>query len=84
MTYALDILAAVAGRQGAALHAARLFSAAEALRRGIGVALQGQEEDVYRARVAEARAGVDVAAWTDAWAVGRHMRPREVMALYND
>ncbi len=84
MTYALDILAAVAGSQGAALHAARLFGAAEALRRGIGVALQGQEEDVYRARVAAARAEVDAVAWTTAWTEGQHMRPEEAMALYND
>jgi DNA-binding CsgD family transcriptional regulator len=76
----LEGLAAVVAAEGGIVRAARLWGAAEALLEQIEVGVHTYVSDcsLHRSRVA-ARARLDEAAWTAAWAEGRAMSPEQVV-----
>jgi predicted ATPase/class 3 adenylate cyclase len=69
----LDGLACVAGTEGGAERAARLFGAAEALREAVGWPLNPEEEALREPFLDAARSKLDEASWEEAWAGGRAM-----------
>jgi predicted ATPase/DNA-binding SARP family transcriptional activator/DNA-binding CsgD family transcriptional regulator len=77
VAYALDSFAGIAGAKGQGERAARLFGAAEALRKSIGAPLHGTDLPDYERSVAAARAEVDEAAWEAAFAQGMAMSAEE-------
>jgi predicted ATPase len=69
----LEGLAGVAGEHGRAAQAARLFGAASVLRESIGTPLTPIERARYDTIISAARAHLDEATWTAAWAAGQAM-----------
>ncbi len=69
----LEWLAAVAGAAGQSARAARLFGAAEQLRRDTGMARFAPDRPAYERDVAAVRAELDEAVFTASWAEGRAM-----------
>ena len=76
----LEELAGVAGAQGQAERAARLYGAAEALREAIGAPIVPVDRARYERAVAAARTQLDAAAWTRLRAEGRAMPLEEAIA----
>jgi tetratricopeptide (TPR) repeat protein len=68
-----EVVAIVAARQEAVPRAARLWGAAEAVRRGVGIALAGVHEREHDAEVALAQSRIDAAMWLAAWREGAEM-----------
>jgi predicted ATPase/DNA-binding SARP family transcriptional activator/DNA-binding CsgD family transcriptional regulator len=75
----LETIAGIAGAQGSAQRAARLWGAAQALREDIGLQLLPRERDLHEPYVATARSRLDEAAWKKAWAEGRAMTLEEAV-----
>src|SRR5215210_2903961 len=71
----LELLAAAVSMRGDHGRAVRLFGAAEALREAVGAFVLPLYRAEYDLGVAAARAGMDEAALTAAWAEGRAMTP---------
>jgi non-specific serine/threonine protein kinase len=69
----LEGLAGVAGASGKIDRAARLFGAAEALRRTISIPLPAPDLPVYAGIVSQARAAADPEAWETWWDEGARM-----------
>jgi predicted ATPase/DNA-binding CsgD family transcriptional regulator len=69
----LDGLACVAGTEGGAERAARLFGAAEALREAVGWPLNPEEEALKEPYLRTARSQFEEGSWEVAWAEGRAM-----------
>jgi predicted ATPase/class 3 adenylate cyclase len=79
--YGLEGLGGVAAARGQAHCAARLFGAAEAVREVIDTPLSPVDHRHHERRIAVARAHLNEAAWTAAWAEGREM-PLEQAVTY--
>jgi hypothetical protein len=77
VAYSLDSFAVVAGAKGQGERAARLWGAAEALRKSIGAPLHPTERPDYDRSVATARAQLNETAWEAAWAEGMAMSAEE-------
>ena len=77
IAYGLLGLAGVAGARGDPARAGRLWGAAEALRKEIGLPLSYYDRSHYdyEGRLATARSRLDGAAWEAAWSEGRSMSP---------
>lgn len=75
----LHVAASLAGSEGRAVRAARLWGAAESLREGIGTILSLFERYLYEPYVTAAREVLDEAAWEAAWAEGKAMSLEEVV-----
>jgi predicted ATPase/DNA-binding CsgD family transcriptional regulator len=73
----LHISAALAGSQGRAVRSARLWGAAEALRRAIGTVLSPFECSYYEPYITATRSLLDEATWETAWAEGFTMTPEQ-------
>jgi len=71
----LHVSAVLAGLQGQAEVAARLWGAAEALRESLNISLAPIEVSYYDPLMDAARSQVDSKAWEAAWAEGRAMPP---------
>lgn len=78
--YCLAGLAGIAGAHRQPERAARLFSAAEALRESAGLPLPRVQRTDYDRDVAAARAQLDEAAFAVAWATGRALTLEEAIA----
>jgi predicted ATPase/transposase/transcriptional regulator with XRE-family HTH domain len=76
----LEGLASVAGTVGQPEHAARLWGAAEVLWEPVGWRASPAERAAYDRSVAAARAQLDPAAFTAAWAEGRAMSLEQAIA----
>lgn len=76
----LERLAALAGSQGQAERAARLWGAAAALREVLGAPLHPAERLELEETMGQVRAAIGDEAWRIAWEDGRAMSPEEAMA----
>jgi predicted ATPase/class 3 adenylate cyclase len=76
----LEGLACVAGSEGEAERAARLFGAAEALREAVGWQLMPEEDALKEPYLGSARSQLDEASWEAAWAEGRGMTFNEAVS----
>jgi predicted ATPase/DNA-binding SARP family transcriptional activator/DNA-binding CsgD family transcriptional regulator len=79
LVYILHIAAVLTISQGDPLRSARLWEAAEALRRAIGATLSAVSRYVYGPYIVTARARVSEAAWEAASAEGRAMTPEQAV-----
>jgi predicted ATPase/class 3 adenylate cyclase len=77
VAYALDCFAVTAGAKGQGERAARLWGAAEALRKSIGATLHGTDRPDYDRSVAASHAQLGEAEWEAAFAQGMAMSPEE-------
>jgi predicted ATPase len=77
----LEGLAGVVGVQGQAVHAARLFGLAAAVRDSIGAPLLAADRPRYESTVAAAREQLDDGAWTRAWCEGQASSVESELAL---
>jgi tetratricopeptide (TPR) repeat protein len=77
----LDGLAGVAGASGQPGFAARLFSAAEALRESLGAGIEFADAIDRNRNLTAARAKLDDAEWQAAWAEGQAMSLEQVVEL---
>jgi predicted ATPase/class 3 adenylate cyclase len=77
VAYALDSFAGIAGAKAQGERAARLFGAAEALRKSIGAPLHPTERPDYERSVAAARSQLNETAWKAAFAEGSAMSAEE-------
>jgi predicted ATPase/DNA-binding SARP family transcriptional activator/DNA-binding CsgD family transcriptional regulator len=75
--FQLQTSAALACSQGRPARAARLWGAAESLRETIGASHSPVEARAFGSYVDAARAGLDAAAWEEAWAEGKAMMVEE-------
>jgi DNA-binding CsgD family transcriptional regulator len=75
--YCLEGFAGLAGARAQGARAARLWGAAEALRRTIGAPPTPEARRYYERSMAAARALLGEAAWEAVWAEGREMSPEE-------
>jgi predicted ATPase/DNA-binding SARP family transcriptional activator/DNA-binding CsgD family transcriptional regulator len=75
----LHASAALASSQGRLSRSARLWGAAESVRETIGATLSPVELHVYGPYINAARAGLDEAAWEEAWAEGKAMTVEEAV-----
>jgi predicted ATPase/DNA-binding CsgD family transcriptional regulator len=75
----LHVSAVLAGLQGQAEAAARLWGAAEALRESLNISLAPIEVSYYDPLMDAARSKVDPEAWEVAWAEGRAMPPEKAV-----
>ena len=75
----LEGLAGVAVAQGHLEHAARLLGAAAALREATGAPLSPRERVRYDRDVSTVQAGLDEAAFAEAWAMGKAMPPEQII-----
>jgi len=75
---ALEGMAGVAGAQGHAERATRLFGAARALRTKIGAPLWPANGAWYEQRVTAARTDLGDDAWRAAWEKGEALTPKQV------
>jgi ATP/maltotriose-dependent transcriptional regulator MalT len=75
VVHCLEGLASIAGAEGSIVRAARLWGAAEALLEEIevGVHTYVPDRSLHQSQVAAARAQLEEAEWTAAWAEGRAM-----------
>jgi len=80
MALSLESFAAVAVAERQAEPAARLFGAAEALRELIQAPLPVSRRALYERYLAAARALLDGATFTRAWAEGRRMTPQQALS----
>lgn len=78
--FLLQASAAVACAQERPARAARLWGAAESLRETIGASLSPAEAHVHEPYAEAARAGLDAAAWEEAWAEGKAITAEEAAA----
>jgi tetratricopeptide (TPR) repeat protein len=69
----LERLARVAGKRGQSRRAARLYGAAGALREREDIPIMPVDRRVHEEGLAEAKAGLSEAEWSEAWGEGRHM-----------
>jgi hypothetical protein len=69
----------VAVAQGHLEHAARLLGAAAALREATGAPLSPRERVRYDRDVSTVQAGLDEAAFAEAWAMGKAMPPEQII-----
>ncbi|HSB90311.1 MAG TPA: tetratricopeptide repeat protein [Anaerolineales bacterium] len=69
----LEGLAGVAGAEGRADRAARLFGAADSLRKAIGIPLPAPDLPLYGRTVEQARQSADPGLWEEAWKQGTAM-----------
>jgi hypothetical protein len=76
----LEGFAHVAGAEGDAERAARLFGAAEALREALGAPLPPVERAHYDRSVAATRAALGEEAFAAAWAEGRALSLEQAIA----
>ena len=82
MVYALEELAAVAAARGRSLHSARLWGAAERLRKEVGSPRASKERSHYDRHLAASRAALgDDAAFDQAWQEGREMTTEQAIEL---
>jgi predicted ATPase/transcriptional regulator with XRE-family HTH domain len=79
-TYCLEGLAAIAGAQQHPERAARLFGAAETLRKAVGMPISPVNRAAYDRDVVTARAQLDDAAFAAAWAAGRVLTLEQAIA----
>jgi predicted ATPase len=77
VAYSLDSFAVIAGAKAQGERAARLWGAAEALRKTIGATLHGTDRPDYERSVAAARSQLNETTWEAAWAEGLAMSPEE-------
>jgi tetratricopeptide (TPR) repeat protein len=77
VAYSLDSFAVIAGAKGQGERAARLWGAAEALRKTIGATLHGTDRPDYDRSVTAVRSELDEAEWEAAFAQGRAMSAEE-------
>jgi DNA-binding CsgD family transcriptional regulator len=77
VAYALDSFAVIAGAKGQCERAARLWGAAEALRKTIGAAIHPTDRRDYERSVAAARAQLNESAWEAAFEEGMAMSAEE-------
>jgi predicted ATPase/DNA-binding SARP family transcriptional activator/DNA-binding CsgD family transcriptional regulator len=77
VAYALDSFAVIAGAKGQGERAARLWGAAEALRKTIGAAIHPTDRPDYDRSVAAVRSQLDEASWEAAFAQGMAMSAEE-------
>jgi tetratricopeptide (TPR) repeat protein len=77
VAHALDCFAVIAGAKGQGERAARLWGAAEALRKSIGAALHPTDRPDYDRSVTAARAQLGEAEWEAAFAEGMAMSAEE-------
>ena len=75
----LEIMAGGAGAQGRAQRAARLWGAAEAMRKDIGVPLQPEDRKLLDPYLATARSSLGEAVWQATLAEGRAMMPEQAI-----
>ncbi|MBM3121911.1 MAG: tetratricopeptide repeat protein, partial [Chloroflexi bacterium] len=76
----LEGLAGVAGASGKSERAARLFGAADSLRRAISIALPAPDLPLYERMVSRARAGADPEVWGIWWDEGARMELDRALA----
>ena len=76
----LDGLACVAGTEGGAERAVRLFGAAEALREAVGWHRNLEEEALREPYLRTARTQLEEGLWEQAWAEGRAMSFEEAVS----
>ncbi len=76
----LEDAARLASAQGQPLDAARLYGAADALRRTIHTPLAPGDRPIHERHVAASRGGCDGAAWLAAWQTGCAMSLHEAIA----
>jgi non-specific serine/threonine protein kinase len=77
----LEGLASVAGEEADPERAARLFGAADALRRSIGIPLAPADLPLHERSLALARSQVDPQAWHARWSEGAAMDPEQSIAF---
>jgi hypothetical protein len=77
-------LARLAAAQGRAERAGRLFGAAAALFPASGRLFDGTDRAAFDRHVAEARAGLDPAAFGAGWAAGQALPPEQAVAAALD
>jgi len=77
--FQLHASAALASSQGRPARSARLWGASESLREITGAILSPAELHVYGSYIDAARAGLDEAAWEEAWAEGKAMTLEEAV-----
>jgi tetratricopeptide (TPR) repeat protein len=77
----LEAFARLAGAAGQPQRAARLFGAASAMRQRLSVPIPLVEQADYDAALANARAQIDPAAFSAAWAEGAALSDEEAVAL---
>jgi len=77
----LESLAVLDTGQGAPRHAARLWGAAEVLRKVMGTPLHPVYRANYEQATAQARTALGEQAFRTAWAQGRNMTPEEALAV---
>ncbi len=75
----LHVGASLAGSEGWAVRAARLWGMAESLREAIGTVLSPFERHLYEPYMDAARARLDESAWETAWAEGKAMPLEEAV-----
>ena len=75
----LELLAAAVSMQGGHKRAALLFGTAEALREAVGAFVLPLYRSEYDRGLAAARAGLDEATFSAAWAEGRAMTPEKAL-----
>ena len=78
--FVLEGFAGLAGTQGQADRAARLYGAAEALREATHRPIQPFDRSLRERLLTAARAQLDAAAWQAAWAEGRAMPLEQAIA----
>ncbi len=76
----LEGLAGVAGAVGQAERAARLFGAAELLRKAISIPLAAPDMPLYERIVADARKGADPERWDACWMEGSRLDADQALA----
>jgi predicted ATPase/DNA-binding CsgD family transcriptional regulator/Flp pilus assembly protein TadD len=75
----LEIMAGGAGAQGQAHRAARLWGAAQTLRKEIGVPLQPEDRQLLDPYLAAARSSLGEVAWKATLAEGQAMKPEQAI-----
>jgi DNA-binding CsgD family transcriptional regulator len=80
LAFSLEEMAGIAGVQGQAQRATKLFGAAEALREAIGAPLPPGFRALYERVMVTARAHLGEAAFAETWAQGRAMTLEQAIA----
>jgi tetratricopeptide (TPR) repeat protein len=80
IAWGLAGIGGVAALQGQALRAARLLSAAAALRERIGAPIPIAGRALYDQLLAVAQSQLDAVTWARAWALGRTLTPNQAIA----
>jgi tetratricopeptide (TPR) repeat protein len=82
--YLLETLASLAGGQGRAERAARLFGAAESARQAMKIPMRPSERPFYQRWVAAARLQLAETTWSQAWEAGQVTSLEEAVAYALD